>query len=106
MHNKFIYSAVAVHLGYGTLIWLSVLKLLLKCDVVSLYSAVKQQLKCNTDEVCNCLIQFLCTMFLSIEECVFVHSDFPKALYLYYVFLGTYLPEENSIAKPCMKVQA
>jgi hypothetical protein len=40
---------VAVHLGYGTL----------QCAVVSLYSVVKQWLKCNTGKVCNCLIQFL-----------------------------------------------
>jgi hypothetical protein len=39
-----------------------------KCAVVSLYSVVKQQLECNTGKVCNCLIQFLLTMVLSIEE--------------------------------------
>jgi hypothetical protein len=49
-----------------------VLKLLLKFAVVSLYSILKQWLKCNTDKVCNCLIQFLLTMVLSIEECVFL----------------------------------
>jgi hypothetical protein len=32
---------VTVHLGYGTQSWLLVLKLLLKCAVVSLYSDVK-----------------------------------------------------------------
>jgi hypothetical protein len=48
-----------VHLGYCTLIWLSVSKLPLKCAVVSLYSVVKEQLKCNTGKVCNCLIQLL-----------------------------------------------
>jgi hypothetical protein len=53
---------VAVHLGYGTQIWLSVSKLPLKCAVVSLYSVVKQQLKCNTGKVRNCLIQFLLTI--------------------------------------------
>jgi hypothetical protein len=53
---------VAVHLGYGTLIWLSVSKLPLKCAVVSLYSVVRQRLKCNTGKVRNCLIQFLLTM--------------------------------------------
>jgi hypothetical protein len=58
---------VAVHLGYGTKIWLSVSKLPLKCAVVSLYSVVKQRLKCNTGKVCNCLIQFLLTMVLSTE---------------------------------------
>jgi hypothetical protein len=40
----------------------------LKCAVVSLYSVVKQRLKCNTGKVCNCLIQFLLTMVLSVEE--------------------------------------
>jgi hypothetical protein len=33
-----------------------------KCAVVSLYSVVKQWLKCNTGKVCNCLIQYLLTM--------------------------------------------
>jgi hypothetical protein len=56
----------AVHLGYGTWIWLSVSKLPLKCAVISLYSVVKQRLKCNTGKVCNCLIQFLLSMVLSI----------------------------------------
>jgi hypothetical protein len=50
---------VAVHLGYVTYIWLSLSKLPLKCAVVSLYSVVKQRLKCNTSKVRNCLIQFL-----------------------------------------------
>jgi transposase len=40
----------------------------LQCAVVSLYSVVKQRLKCNTGKVCNCLIQFLLTVVLSIEE--------------------------------------
>jgi hypothetical protein len=39
---------VTLHLGYGTQIWLSVSTLPLKCAVVSLYSVVKQRLKCNT----------------------------------------------------------
>jgi hypothetical protein len=39
-----------------------------------LYSVVKQRLKCNTGKVCNCLIQFLVTMFLSIEERVFISA--------------------------------
>jgi hypothetical protein len=52
---------VALHLGYVTWIWLSVSTLPLMCAVVSLYSVVKQQLKCNTGKVCNCLIQFLLT---------------------------------------------
>jgi hypothetical protein len=66
---------VAVHLGYGMWIWSSVSKLLLKCAVVSLYSVVKQQLKCNTGKVCNCLIQFLLIMDLSIEELFFVSAQ-------------------------------
>jgi hypothetical protein len=44
----------------------SVLKLPLKCAVASLYSVVKQRLKCNAGKVCNCLIQFLLTIVLSI----------------------------------------
>jgi hypothetical protein len=36
------------------------------------YSVVKQRLKCNTGKVCNCLIQFLLTVVLSIEERVFL----------------------------------
>jgi hypothetical protein len=61
-----------VHLGYGTQIWLSVSMLSLRCAVISLYSFVKQRLKCNTGKVCNCLIQLLLTMVLSIEEPVFL----------------------------------
>jgi hypothetical protein len=41
----------------------------------SLYSVVKQRLKCNTGKVCNCLIQFLLTMVLSIEEHVFINAQ-------------------------------
>jgi hypothetical protein len=63
---------VAVHLGYGTCIWLSVPKLPLQCAIVSPYSVVKQRLKCNTGKVCNCLIQFLLTVVLSIEERIFL----------------------------------
>jgi archaellum biogenesis protein FlaJ (TadC family) len=59
--------------------------------VVSLYSGVKQRLKCNTGKVCNCLIMFLLTVVLSIEErtdarghhfqdLVSLHSDFPNGL--------------------------
>jgi hypothetical protein len=44
----------------------------LKCAVVSLYSVVKQRLKCNTVKVFNFLIQFLLTMVLSIEERIFL----------------------------------
>jgi hypothetical protein len=51
----------------------------LKCAVVSLCSVVKQRLKCNTGKVCNCLIQFLLTVVLSIEERVFlVEYVFPE----------------------------
>jgi hypothetical protein len=49
---------------------LSVSKLLLKCGVVSLYSVVKQWLK-HYGKACNCLIQFLLTTVLSIEEYIF-----------------------------------
>jgi hypothetical protein len=61
-----------VHLGYSAKIWLSVSKFPLKCAVVSLYSVVKQRFKCNNGKVCNCLIQFLLTVVLSIEERVFL----------------------------------
>jgi hypothetical protein len=44
---------------------------LLLCGI-SLYSAVKQRLKCNTGKVFNCLNQFLLTVVLSIEERVFL----------------------------------
>jgi hypothetical protein len=64
-----------VHLGYGTYIWLLVSKLPLKCAVVSMYSVVKQRLKCNTGKVCNCLNQFLLTLVLSIEENVFISAQ-------------------------------
>jgi hypothetical protein len=40
--------------------------------VVLLYSLVKQRLKCNSGKVCNCLIQFLLTIVLSVEERVFL----------------------------------
>jgi hypothetical protein len=59
---------VGVDVGCGPQVWLCLLKVPLKCAVVSLYSVVKQRLKCNTSKVCNCLIQFLLTMVLSIEE--------------------------------------
>jgi hypothetical protein len=68
VHDIQCVRKVAVYLGYGTYIWLSLSKLPLKFAVFSLYSVVKQQLKCNTSKVCNCLIQFLLTMVLSIEE--------------------------------------
>jgi hypothetical protein len=49
--------------------------------VVSLYSVVKQRLKCNTGKVCDCLIQFLLTMINEkrIQHLTYVHSDFPNA---------------------------
>jgi hypothetical protein len=68
---------VAVHLGYGTYIWLSVWNLPLKCAVDWLYSVVKRRLKCNTGKVCNCLIQFLLNMVPSIEERVFISAQRP-----------------------------
>jgi hypothetical protein len=53
----------------------------IKVSVVSLYSVVTQRLKCNTGKVCNCLIQFLLTVVLSIEERVFlVEYIFKKAI--------------------------
>jgi transposase len=42
------------------------------CAVVSLYTVVKQRFKCNTGKVCNCVIQFLLTVVLSIEQRVFL----------------------------------
>jgi hypothetical protein len=63
---------VAVHVGYGPYIWLSVPKLPLQYAVVSLCSVVKQRLKCDTGKVRDCLIQFLLTMVLSIVEHVFL----------------------------------
>jgi hypothetical protein len=56
----------------GTYFWLSVPTLPLKCAVVSLYSVVKQRLKRNTGKSCNCLIRFVLTVVLSIEERVFL----------------------------------
>ena len=51
---------------------------MLLCDI-SLYSVVKQRLKCNTGRVFNCLNQFLLTVVLSIEELVFlVEYVFPE----------------------------
>ena len=45
--------------------------MLLLCDI-SLYSAAKEWLKCNTGKVFNCLNQFLLNMVQSTEECVFL----------------------------------
>jgi hypothetical protein len=61
---------------YGTYICSSVSKLPLKCAVFSLYSVVKQRLKSSTSKVCNCLIQFLLIVVLSIEERVLVEYVF------------------------------
>jgi hypothetical protein len=66
---------VSVHLGYDTYIWLSVPKLPLQCAAVSLYSLVKQRLKCNTGKVCNCLIQFLLIVILSTKERVCISAQ-------------------------------
>jgi hypothetical protein len=77
-----------VHLGYGKQIWLSVSKLLLKCDVVSLHSVVKQRLKCNNGKACNCLFQFLLTMVLSIEERVFISAQQLSKCTVYYANLS------------------
>jgi hypothetical protein len=64
-----------VYLRYGTQILLSLSKLLLQCAFVSLYSFVNQRLKCNTGRVCNCLIQFLLAVVLSMEERVFIRAQ-------------------------------
>ena len=52
---------------------------MLLCDI-SLYAVVKQRLKGITGKVFNCLITFLLTMVLSIEERVFLlNTSFEKA---------------------------
>jgi hypothetical protein len=53
-----------------SVVWLAILskQLPLKCADVSLYSVVKQRLKCNTGKVCNCSIQVLFTKVRSIEK--------------------------------------
>jgi hypothetical protein len=78
---------------------------------ISPYSVVKQRLKCNTGKMFNCLIQFLLTMVLSIEERVYlveyifregnrytdlVHSDFPNAFVLTHSG-GVFMSENLSI---------
>jgi hypothetical protein len=60
-----------VQLGYST-VWYIDLVVSIEVAVVSLYSVVKQQFKCNTGKVFNCLIQFLLTMVLSTEKHVFL----------------------------------
>jgi hypothetical protein len=59
----------------------------LKCAVVSLYSVVKQRLKCNTGKVCNGLNKKITRVQACIDACghhfqhlLEVHSDFPNAL--------------------------
>jgi hypothetical protein len=59
-----------MHLDYFTVIWLSASKLPLMCAVVSLYSVVKQRLKCNTGKVFNSA--FTHYGFFSIEKRVFL----------------------------------
>jgi hypothetical protein len=75
------FRKVAVHLGYGKLQrgghsdccqYRSCRWSVLLLRDISLYSVVDHRLKCNTGEVFNCLIQFLLTMVLSIEERVFL----------------------------------
>jgi hypothetical protein len=63
-------SFCALRLRY--VVWLAVSKFPLKYAVVSLHSVVKQRLKCNIGKACNCLIQFLLTAILSIEERAFL----------------------------------
>jgi hypothetical protein len=63
-------SRCALRLRYVDLV--VSIEVAVKCAVVSLYSVVKQRLKCNTGKLCNCLFQFLLTMALSIEERVFL----------------------------------
>jgi hypothetical protein len=79
-------SRCALRLQYVGMI--SVSKLPLRCAVVSVYSVVKQQVKCNTANACNCLIQFLVTVVRGHQFqhlLLPVYSDLPKALYLHIV---------------------
>jgi hypothetical protein len=41
------------------------------CAVVSLYSVVKQRLKCNTGKVCNCLVPIYSLWFVEIISTTF-----------------------------------
>jgi hypothetical protein len=59
---------VAVHLRLRYVDLVVGIEVAVEVCVISLYSVVKQRLKCNTGKVCNCLIQFLLTIVLSIEE--------------------------------------
>jgi hypothetical protein len=63
-------SRCALRLRYVDLV--VSIEVTVKCAVVSLYSVVKQRLKCNTGKVCNCLIQFLLIVVFSIEKRVFL----------------------------------
>jgi hypothetical protein len=80
-----------VHLGYSTEIWLSLSKLPLQCAVASLYSVVKQRLKCNTGKVCNSAFthygsfNWLPTPFISaqrLSEHTVLHNLDPLHWYL------------------------
>jgi hypothetical protein len=71
---------VAVHLDSGTEIWLSVLKLSLKCAVVSLYSVVKQRLMCNTGKVCNCFSSYLIWFFQLRNVFFLLNTSFEKLI--------------------------
>jgi hypothetical protein len=55
--------------------WLSVSKLPLKCAGVLLYSVVKQRLKCNAGEVCNCLIQ---NKIKRVKACIYARGHHLK----------------------------
>jgi hypothetical protein len=79
-----------VHLDCSTWIWLSVSKLPLKCDVVSLYSVVKQRLMVNTGKVCNCLIQFLLATIPEFEARVFISAQRLSELTLFTSVLQKY----------------
>jgi hypothetical protein len=54
---------VAVHLGYGYLDL--VVSIEVAVEVCCLFHC--NQLKCNTGKVCNCLLQFLLTVVLSVD---------------------------------------
>jgi hypothetical protein len=87
----------------------------LKCAVVSLYSVAKQRLKCYTGKVFNCLILFLLTMALSIEERVFLvdHVFREGNRYTNLVqdqfaerFPETRVPHRNAVRRLIKRVQA
>jgi len=84
---------------------------LLLCDI-SLYSVVKQRLKCNPGKVLNCLIQFVVTVVLSIEERVFLvdhvlqegdgYSDLVLEQFAE-KFLETPVPHRNAVCRSIEK---